>query len=575
MQPARGRQLPGAGVSASETGCPVAPAGSAASEAAVQPDAAAEAAGLPLAYHARTAHTLARYAAGPETLDWDMQPDPFRVFAGSARTVLPLGALPATGFADLSGSNAPAPAAVTRASVGQLLELALAVSAWKELGPDRWAVRCNPSSGNLHPTEAYVLAAGVAGLADGVHHYLSRDHDLEQRCAAVLPDSTEAGLWVGLSSIHWREAWKYGERAFRYCQLDLGHALGALRYAAACLGWSARVVGGLDGAALAALMGLDRAGDFAGVEREDAEALVAIGPPDTVSRAPPQGLAAGVWTGHANRLDAHPLYRWPIIADVSCATAPTGAVPEPAPPGVYPPRAASPAVLAADVLRGRRSAQRFDSRFVLPQADFFRLLDALLPRDGAPWDLWPNDPRVHLVLFVHRVEGLEPGLYALPRHPRALAGLRAALRADFAWAPVPGAPEHLPLLRLVEAETRGVARTLNCHQAIAGDSCFALSLLAEFAPIVGPQPWRYRHLHWEAGLLGHVLYLEAEAMGLRGTGIGCFFDPAVHQLLGLATADFQALYHFTVGRPMVDDRILTLPAYPDRSPAASAVEPKS
>lgn len=535
---------------------------------------AAKPVALALAYHGRTKHTLKRYAAGPETLDWDMQPDPFRVFSGSAQTPLPLSAQGlAARFADLGMPGAVAPAPVTLASIGQLLELSLALSAWKELGPDRWAVRCNPSSGNLHPTEAYVLAAGVPGLADGVHHYLSRDHGLEHRCAATVPADGAVRLWVGLSSIHWREAWKYGERAFRYCQLDIGHALGALRFAAAALGWTAQVVPGLDGKTLSALMGLDRAGDFAGVEREDAEVLLAIGPPYRPATAPPVGLAAGAWTGRANRLDPHPLYRWPIIDEVSRATAPSGAMPVPAAPVVYPPRPSAGDVLAADVLRNRRSAQRFDSRFSMSMADFFGLLDALLPRDGAPWDLWPTDPRVHPVLFVHRVEGLAPGLYALPRHPRAVPALRAALRADFTWAPVSGAPAHLPLVRLVEADTRGVARTINCHQAIAGDSCFALSLLGEFAPLVEPEPWRYRHVQWEAGLLGHMLYLEAEAIGLRGTGIGCFFDDALHELLGLGTLQFQALYHFTVGRALVDDRILTLPAYPGRSPDAPVAEP--
>ena len=77
-------------------------------------------------------------------------------------------------------------------------------------------------------------------------------------------------------------------------------------------------------------------------------------------------------------------------------------------------------------------------------------------------------------------------------------------------------------------------------------------------------PWRYRQLHWEAGLLGHVLYLEAEAAGLRATGIGCFFDDAFHELLGLRDRTFQSLYHFTVGRPLVDERIITLPPYSHR-----------
>jgi hypothetical protein len=47
---------------------------------------------------------------------------------------------------------------------------------------------------------------------------------------------------TGLSSIHWRESWKYGVRAYRYCQHDAGHALAAASFAAAGLGWQARLL---------------------------------------------------------------------------------------------------------------------------------------------------------------------------------------------------------------------------------------------------------------------------------------------------------------------------------------------
>jgi nitroreductase len=80
------------------------------------------------------------------------------------------------------------------------------------------------------------------------------------------------------------------------------------------------------------------------------------------------------------------------------------------------------------------------------------------------------------------------------------------------------------------------------------------------SPIAG-NPAAYRHLHWEAGMLGQQLYLEAEAQGWRGTGIGCFFDDAVHDILGLKDEGFQVLYHFSVGMPVDDPRLLTRPAY--------------
>jgi hypothetical protein len=62
-------------------------------------------------------------------------------------------------------------------------------------------------------------------------------------------------------------------------------------------------------------------------------------------------------------------------------------------------------------------------------------------------------------------------------------------------------------------------------------------------------------------VLGHVLYLEAEAAGVRSTGIGCYFDDATHELLGIGSDRFQDLYHFTVGGPVDDARLTTLPPY--------------
>ena len=62
-------------------------------------------------------------------------------------------------------------------------------------------------------------------------------------------------------------------------------------------------------------------------------------------------------------------------------------------------------------------------------------------------------------------------------------------------------------------------------------------------------------------MVGQVLYLEAEAEGVRGTGIGCFFDDLVHDLLGVSNMSYQSLYHFTVGGPVEDGRLRTLDGY--------------
>jgi SagB-type dehydrogenase family enzyme len=523
-----------------------------------------------LAYHERTKHRPERYAAGPETLDWDSQPDPFRRFEGAPRVRLPLAAdRLTTSYGALSSPDAVAPEPVSLETVGILLELSLGLSAWKECGPDRWALRCNPSSGNLHPTEGYILCRSVPELPDGVYHYANRDHVLEQRCrsAGEQASATTPRLYVALSSIHWREAWKYGERAFRYCQLDAGHAIGALRYAAAALGWGLRRVSGAGFTELSAALGLDRCEDFSDAEPEETEVLLEVIADRKTDAAKFTAFdpAESLWSGRANRLDPHPMYHWPVIGEVAEATRMPASDPEPGATGIYPPRPDGSAEPAATLIRQRRSAQHFDRRKVLGAADFYGLLDALLPRPVPPWDMWNLTPRLHPVLFVHRVEGLPPGLYILPRRAAIEPGLRAALHGGFVWIKPGGCPDHLPLFRLAEADCGKLSRTLHCHQAIGADSAFALGMLAEFeAPLAGA-PWRYRQLHWEAGLLGQALYLEAEALGLRGTGIGCYFDDAFHDLLGLSGRAFQSLYHFTVGYPLTDSRILTLPPYAERN----------
>lgn len=232
------------------------------------------------------------------------------------------------------------------------------------------------------------------------------------------------------------------------------------------------------------------------------------------------------------------------------------------PPDVLPPRWGLP---AADLIRERRSAQHFDKRAQMPAGAFFRLLDAILPTAGLPFDAWPAAPCVHPVLFVHRVEGLTPGAYVLPRSLDGEALLRQHLQTGQDWQSVDEAPQGLPLYRLVAHPTlSGTLRTLSCHQAIASDACFAVSLLAEFDGPVSESPARYRTLFQESGLLGQVLYMQAEAEGFRGTGIGCYFDDAVHELLGLHGDGLQALYHFTVGAPIVDARIGSEPPYAGR-----------
>jgi hypothetical protein len=178
-----------------------------------------------------------------------------------------------------------------------------------------------------------------------------------------------------------------------------------------------------------------------------------------------------------------------------------------------------------------------------------------------PWDAIDWLPQVHLVLFVHRVDGVLPGVYAYLRDRSVLDAWRAAMRPEFLWEAVE--PSESSLRLLVPADVTWPANRASCDQDIAGDGFFSLGMIARLRPSLDEHgEWFYRRLFWECGLIGQVLYLEAEAAGARATGIGCFYDDAVHELLGLTGDTWQSLYHFSMGVPVEDARLTTEPGYP-------------
>ena len=552
-----------------------------------------------VAYHERTKHHYHRYAAALGYMDWAKQPDPFRRYDGAPLVRLPL---PEEGrvlpFWQLYVSDNVAPAPLSVDSISLFLRYAFSLTAWKRFEGTTWSLRANPSSGNLHPTEGYVLLPSLDAIHNrpGVYHYASKAHGLELRAdidPSVWPALTaafpEGSFLVGLSSIFWREAWKYGERAFRYCQHDVGHALGTMRFAAAALGWKFHLLDRVGNTAVAQLLGLDREADSTGAEREHPE-LVALVVRENwasdrglcLSKELVSKVATSRWCGSANVLSPEHGVDWPVIDQVAEATKNSATTNSKTTtnPGIAPGEelsrfpseeelfgapVRSGAFTAEKVILGRRSAVSMDGSTTIPTATFFRMLARLVPtRDGrsVPWDALSWRPRIHLGLFVHRVNDLPPGLYMLARDPEKVGTLRQTMRPEFLWQRPPSCPHGLPLYLLKEGDCRTLAATVSCGQDIAGNGAFSLGMIAEYMnSLVVYGASFYRNLFWEAGLVGQVLYLEAEEAGIRATGIGCYFDDPVHEVFGISSYDWQSLYHFTVGGPVEDRRLTTLPAY--------------
>ena len=494
-----------------------------------------------LAYHERTKHHGRRYALGPVSMDWASEPRPFRRWTGAEIVRLPLTVKDPHHPYNVIFDRGLVPASgVTPETVSKFLELSLAISSWKAAGESKWALRVNPSSGNLHPIEAYLFLPPAAAPTDGgVYHYNPLHHGLVER--ALVPGDLwqqiddqmgSSGFFVALTSVVWREAWKYGERAFRYTSLDMGHAAACLSFSTSLQGWRATQINGVSDRDMETMLGFDRI-EWAECERERGEALIYIHPargddvPATLPASVVSSFAGLDFKGTPNRLsDDHT--EWPVIDEVCHVTRATGATasslsksPGPGSLTVRPFFECPVGVVgdgAAGIIKKRRSGRDYDGTTRITRDAFISILDRTVPRPShAPFDisgdisgdlsgfvLPPYLPEINLLLFVHRVIGLTSGLYLLVRRESDLPELKDKFSGDFLWTGVTAAEggdtDPFGLYLLQEGDVSAISANISCNQVMAGDGVFSVSMLARFRENIESDPHSYRRLFWEAGI---------------------------------------------------------------------------
>jgi SagB-type dehydrogenase family enzyme len=495
------------------------------------------------AYHQATKHTYHSVRENAHYLDWSNQPNPFRTYEGAPITTLPsepgfpntgtFGAMGAVGgrtrIAGENNAEDRDPIRLDAIWLSRLLWHSMAISAWKKVThtSNRYSLRVNPSSGNLHPTETYLALVGFTGLDDGLYHYRADCHALEVRSpgawtarlaqALRIPWAAESSLIVGLTSIFWREAWKYRDRAYRYCCHDLGHATMSLLLASHALGLPGGAITHFGDSRLTRTLGLT-----AGDEAPMLFLVFASKRSSGQTPTPPQET----FTGVPNELSAEEVayevllgfHRSTILPDSAGAPPHISAIADRQPPLAGLRRDPVRDSSLGTVVRRRRSALDFDVRTPpMERSDMEQLLDFATRDWLADWrgnfggetlTVGKGADFVTLYLYVHRVRGCEPGVYRWDGSSRSLE------------------QRH-------RANVERVAAYLSLEQGLAGNACFAVSMIADLAEAARRFGNRgYRYVHFEAGAIGQRLYLGAEALGWNATGIGAFYDDDVHRYLG-------------------------------------------
>jgi SagB-type dehydrogenase family enzyme len=485
-------------------------------------------------YHELTKHRVESVWRTGHSLDWANMPNPFRHYEGVPVLDLPADppVPPISALEVLHGKTGNTTAQAGTEFLSQLMFYSASISASKRVSSTgaSYALRVNPSSGNLHPTEFHFCTRGLAGWPDGLYHYRPSSHMVEQRATGDFRQqylNSSVPLTFVLTSIAWREAWKYGNRAYRYCLHDLGHGWQALTLSARALGCESFALGDFPDDQVAESFLLSK----------DEWPMLIVGIHGTTIPTKAGSTEQTIIFGGEPNLLSEKQTPYPLIDRMHASTKRTQEVPiqqvhQPALAGRAErslPRQALTRLGFGEVVRTRRSALDFQGG--TQSISLSKLLNLLSCTKEPLFADFSTARFIHLYLYVHRVDGLVPGVYRY-------------------W------PEHAELEKIIEGDQRLVATSLSLGQDLAGNACLAFSMIGNFenaARLYGDRGYRY--VHFEAGAIGQRMYLAAEALGLRATGIGAFFDEQVNEYLKLPREIGQVAYHFAIGYPISDPRL--------------------
>ena len=404
-------------------------------------------------YHEATKHSYMSVRQHPNYLDWSMQPSPFKVYEGYP--LIPLDTFKKT---------------------HRFIYLLGGINAKKIYPGVSYYLRTIPSAGALYPTEIYLQMRGVKGFEDGIYHFSVAENGLRLLYRLGDGEGVEyyfkqkrliEGIIVLYSSIYYRSSWKYKNRAFRYCLLDGGHALGALEMSALLYEHAYHIHYDFDKASLNEIFG------FAKREFFLSYAIVGVPRGDEAKRL---GMRLSFVDGTKHFAENDFIYQAyeQSLKLTGCRAS------------FRFPKFSLQQDRLYEAIMQRRSARAFQLKPIKKeQLDFvLGIIQEPIPSDC--------DEKVAIYYVVNRVEGVQKGLYKNSKLIKA---------GDFS--------QKVGYLCL--------------EQALGSESAVTFFLTSSAK--------NYQPSYQKAGHIGHRCYIASEYLGLGCSGIGAYYDDEVREFL--------------------------------------------
>jgi SagB-type dehydrogenase family enzyme len=416
-------------------------------------------------------------------------------------------------------------------------------------GRGTFYLRAAPATGALYPIELYVVCRDLEGLESGVYHFCPGDFSLSRlrggdwtpalsSYAGSRADISAAPASIVLTSIAWRNSWKYQARSYRHWFWDGGVIAANLMATANSAGLRSSVVLGFEDEAVNGLLGL----------RARQEAAIAICPVGVYADASTRSVSGRspekelpppidptfirlsqseveypqVWEAHeASYLrDFSDVRAWtrPRDEEASRASAPPTDRTYPLDPSL--PRPDEGPDLAQVILR-RGSTRRFS-----PEPITFEQLSNVLYHStrGVPLDLPVRTTLLDVYLISNAVKDLPNGSYRFDPASGSLEQLRAG-------------------------EFREMGGYLCLEQPLFTGASSVIFLMTELARVLRLFGDRgYRAAQFEAGVVAGRMYLASYAQGMGASGT-TFYDDAVTEFFSPQSAETAPMLALGIGMP--------------------------
>lgn len=190
-----------------------------------------------LDYHQETKHSQMSIRLSNHYLDWDNKPKSFKFYNNIPPIALPTDfPLPKLNVITMKETNhitALETPKINTELLSSLLFFSSGITRQMKFPHGKYYMRAAPATGALYPIEVYIVSENINGLQAGVYHFCPgefsltrlREGDYRQflsEAAGFEQAIMNSPFTIILSSIAWRNAWKYQARSYRHWFWDSG-----------------------------------------------------------------------------------------------------------------------------------------------------------------------------------------------------------------------------------------------------------------------------------------------------------------------------------------------------------------